>query len=526
MSAFSISPATVKIGATLQKQGPASPGAGRFWQSLVLLLATFLIAPGSTLMAQAVSEDPAVQEAIEVARIWLDAQHDYEQIPGIAVALVHDQEVVWSEGIGVADREDGRLNTSNTLYSICSISKLFTSVALLQLRDQGLLDLRDPVSNHLAWFTLQQAFDESPPITIEGILTHSAGLPRESKHPYWTGPDYPFPTKDEVIAKVSEQETWFAPHTKFQYSNLGLSLAGYIVEEVSGQDYHDYVREHILAPLNMHDTYSEMPEQHIGGQLATGYSGITREGVRVEAPFFRARGIAPAAGYASTVDDLAKFAMWQFRNRGHANEILSGLTLAEMQRAHFIDPETDNQWGLGFNVSKREGKTWVGHGGSCPGYMTNLSMQNDEKIATIAFNNARQSPSKYGVGIYELIAPAVIEAAKKDAATADDGMGGGADDPMPAGGSNPTLDDYVGRYMSGLGAGETAVVHWKGGIATLRLPTDQPHRSLTKLKHIEGDTFRQIEDDGDLGREVIFERDETGKVIRMWNPLNYQNKID
>ena len=472
--------------------------------------------------AQTIAEDAAVQEAIHVARVWLDAQHDFEQIPGIAVALVHDQELIWSEGIGVADKEDGRANTSNTLYSICSISKLFTSIALMQLRDQGKIDLRDPVSDHLEWFSLKQAFDDAPPITIEGILTHSAGLPRESAHPYWTGPDHVFPTKEEIIAEVVGQETWFAPHTTFQYSNLGLSLAGYIVEEASGVPYHEYIRRHILDPLGMRDTYSEMPRQHVGGQLATGYTGTTREGVRHEAPFFEARGIAPAAGFASTVDDLATFAMWQFRNRGSDNEVLSGHTLSEMQRAHFIDPDTDNQWGLGFNVAKRDGKTWVGHGGSCPGFQTNLNMQNDEKIATIAFINARESPSKYGVGIYELIGPAVREAAERRTSATD--MDG--DPTQSAATANAEFDDYVGRYVRGVGASETAVFHWKGGIAMMGLPTDNPHRSLTRLQHIEGDTFRRINRDGELGIEVEFERNEAGEVIKMWSSLNYQNRVN
>ena len=310
--------------------------------------------------AQSVAKDPAVIEALEVARIWLDAQHDYEEIPAISAAIVHDQELVWSGAVGLADVGTQRPATSETLYSICSISKLFTSVALMQLRDQGRASLRDPVSKHLPWYAVTQQYDDSSPVTLEGVLTHSAGLPRESDHPYWSGPEYLFPTKDEVVAGLKNQETLYSSRTKYQYSNLGLSLAGYVVEEASGQPYREYVREHILEPLGMTDTYSEMPEQHIRGQLATGYSGITRDGSRVEAPFFQARGIAPAAGYASTVDDLAKFAMWQFRTRGDHEEILHGYTLAEMQRTHFVDPDNDTQRGLGFSVTARPGSAMAG----------------------------------------------------------------------------------------------------------------------------------------------------------------------
>ena len=219
-----------------------------------LLFALVLLTP-LTAVAQSVADDAHVAEALEIAEIWLDAQKDYERLPSIAAAIVHDQELVWSGAVGMADIDAGRPATSSTLYSICSISKLFTSVAVMQLRDEGHLDLRDPVQKHLPFYDLEQQYDESTPVTVEGLLTHSAGLPRESDHPYWSGPEYPFPTKDEVIARLSDQETLHPSRTDYQYSNLGLSLAGYIVEEVSGTPYDQYIQSHILGPLGMDDTY-------------------------------------------------------------------------------------------------------------------------------------------------------------------------------------------------------------------------------------------------------------------------------
>ena len=171
-----------------------------------LLFALVLLTP-LTAVAQSVADDAHVAEALEIAEIWLDAQKDYERLPSIAAAIVHDQELVWSGAVGMADIDADRPATSSTLYSICSISKLFTSVAVMQLRDEGHLDLRDPVQKHLPFYDLEQQYDESTPVTVEGLLTHSAGLPRESDHPYWSGPEYPFPTKDEVIARLSDQET-------------------------------------------------------------------------------------------------------------------------------------------------------------------------------------------------------------------------------------------------------------------------------------------------------------------------------
>ena len=480
-----------------------------------LLLSLALLSP-TPVSSQAATSGPSVDEALTAVQIWLEAQKDFEQLPAISAAIVHDQSLVWSGAVGMADIGEGRPAASNTLYSICSISKLFTSVATMQLRDQGKLQLSDPVSKHLPYFSVKQKFEDSTPVTIESLLTHSGGMPREADYPYWSGPEYVFPTKDEVIARLSEQETIHSSQTAYQYSNLGLSLMGYIVEEVSGQPYEEYVRQHILDPLGMEDTYPEMPDQHIGGQLAQGYGSMTRQGDRNEIEFFKANGIAPAAGYASTVDDLAKFAMWQFRLRGDREEILHGYTLAEMQRVHFATPGSTTMRGLGFSMSARDGKTFVGHGGSCPGFRTELSLQNEDKIAIVAMLNATESAGKYLTGIYNLIAPALIAEADDD----------DEEQPAPEPDSVASVVDYeryVGTYTGGLGGDETVVIPWKGGIGTMSLPSDTP--SIRALVHVEGDTFRREGAEVRPGSKVIFDTDDKGRVTRMRTPLNFRTRV-
>jgi hypothetical protein len=155
-------------------------------------------------------------------------------------------------------------------------------------------------------------------------------------------------------------------------------------------------------------------------------------------------------------------------------------------------------------------------------------MQNDEKIAAIAFVNARERASKYATGVYDLLADAIRDAAKDDADVATEESGDGESDGSAMFESRGAVDfeRYVGRYVRGMGASETAVVRWKGGIATLRLPTDNPRGSLTVLRHVEGDTFRQVRRNGELGGEVIFDTDDQGRVIRMRNPINYSTRVN
>ena len=148
------------------------------------------------LPAEEILAHPEVQGALKAIDAWLEGVRIYERIPGVSAGIVVDQDLIWSNGYGYANLETKRPADADTIYSICSISKLFTSIATMQLRDAGKLRLRDSIGDHLDWFDITQAYDLSGPITIESVLTHSSGLPRESEIPYWIGPDFPFPTRE------------------------------------------------------------------------------------------------------------------------------------------------------------------------------------------------------------------------------------------------------------------------------------------------------------------------------------------
>ena len=371
------------------------------------------------------TRDPRFEQAVDLFEAWLDAKMDYEKIPGMSVGLVHDQDLVWATGYGYAHSEAGIAATPSTMYSICSISKLFTSIGVMQQRDVGKLRLDDA----------EQAYPDGPTVSVEGILTHSSGLPRESAHPYWTGPEFPFPTREEIIEGLTEQDTLYPGDRYFQYSNLGMALAGQLIEETSGMGYDDYVRARILEPLGMADTYTDIPEEHKGDRFATGYTRMRRDGERVPATFFRAHGIAPAAGFSSTVEDLARLASWQFRlleNGG--TEILGVNTLREMHRVHWVDPDFDTMWGLGFSVSERDDQRTVGHGGSCPGFRSTLQLIPGRKLAGIVMISAQgTSPGDVYSKLIEILGSA-LESVQDD-------PGGGTARPA-------SLAEYEGLYES------------------------------------------------------------------------------
>jgi CubicO group peptidase (beta-lactamase class C family) len=443
-----------------------------------------------------VGDDPRVVSALELARTWLEAQRAYDQVPGISAAIVSDQTVLWSGGFGDADREAGRPASADTIYSVCSISKLFTSVAVMQQRDLGKVRLEDPVGHYLPWFSLKHTEGEGE-ITVEGLLTHASGLPRESDYPYWSAP-FAFPTHEEIVQKLHGQDALYAPEVHFQYSNLGLTLAGEVVSAVSGVPYGEYVKAQILAPLGLGSTTPEMPAGERGKRLATGYSAMNREGKREKVPFFTAKGIAPAAGYASTANDLARFASWQFRLlKNGGSEVLKATTLREMQRVHWAEPDFETLWGLGFSLWRNDSKLFVGHGGSCPGYRTMLLTMPEERIATVFMANANAVDSKkWAQSLYDIVAPAIRSAGKE-----------------PGKGKEPSKDlrRYAGTYSIAPWDGDLEVVPWEDGLAVLAMPTMDPMKDLIKLKPAGENTFRRVRKDETLGEAWVFEMGPDGR---------------
>ena len=210
--------AVFRAGAALAAWGMAVPGA-----------ADAQDAPPVSAEALDTAKAAALGEAMRAAELWIDGQR------------VRGDTTVWAKGFGTTDRAGRIPATPDTIYSICSISKLFTAVALMQQWERGTVALDAPIERYLPWARLADDPRDSVPITLRGLLTHSAGLPREADFPYWTGPDFAFPSQAQVRVAIREQTPLYPASTTWQYSNLGLTLVGETVEAVSGTPYADYV---------------------------------------------------------------------------------------------------------------------------------------------------------------------------------------------------------------------------------------------------------------------------------------------
>ena len=434
---------------------------------------------------------------------------EYSGLPGLVIGIVHDQDVVWTKAYGYANVERAEPMRTDSIFRIASHSKLFTTIAVMQLRDEGKLRLSDPIVKYLSWFDIQDRHADSPEIAIWHLLTHSSGLPRESDHPYWT--EFDFPGAEDVKVSVSRQETVYPRESRYKYSNLGLALAGMIVEEVSGRGFEEYVETEIMAPLGMASSSVGVPGEDHEKRLATGYGRRMPDGSREPMPFVDARAFDPATGLSSTVEDMLCFLSWQMRVReGKTSDVLKRNTLREMQRVHWLNADWDGGRGIGFGITHTDERDLVGHGGSYPGYRTNTMLSPKESIGVVAFTNGGDgNPGRYVRKAFDWVAPAITNVVRAD------------EKPKQA---DPKWNRYVGTYRSR--GGDRTVLIIDEELVVLSPMSEDPTSSKGVLVPVGEHTFRlKAESFGPHGELVRFMVDDEGNVTRMFMGVNYSDRV-
>jgi CubicO group peptidase (beta-lactamase class C family) len=416
---------------------------------------------------------------------------------------VADQELVWAAGFGFADTDKKVPITPQTKFRMASHSKLFTATAIMQLREQGKLRLDDPVAKYLPWFKVKSAESEDPPITIEELLTHSSGLPREAGA-HWT--TFEFPTTEQLRALMAERQAPFSPDVRWKYSNLAYSVAGMVIEAVSGQSWAAYVQQHIYQPLGMS---SSSVDKNVSG-MAVGYGRLMPDGTRAVNPFIDARGMAAATGITSTVEDMAKFVSAQFRKgRMGGRQILSTGSLRDMHRVRMLENNWTQGNAIGFAVRRERDKVYVSHGGSYPGYQTQTMLQLDGKVGVVVLTNADDSsPAVMATQLMNTVGEAV---AKATAAAAE----------TPA--WDPSWSRFAGLYRGRGGDSQVVELNKRLVIISLNAPNlDNPIR----LEPIGNGQFRYVAPvgGGPVGEIVRFV-EEGGRVVRMITGDSYVERV-
>ena len=289
--------------------------------------------------------------------------------------------MLWSEGFGLADVGKNQAATADTRYRAGSLAKPMTAVAVMQLAEEGSIDIDQPLAGYLPAFSIRSRFDTTvEPITVRSVLSHHAGLPTDLNKGMWT--DQPFTA---VATKLRDEYASFPPNLVFSYSNVGYTLLGHLVQQVSGVPFNRYMEERVFRPLGMsHSAFLSRGDRGIG--FAKGY----RDGR--EMTLLPMRDL-PAAGLSTSATDLGRFIRAMLTNRrADGQAFLKPSTLREIfdPQNRDVPLDLDLIVGLGWFLEKDSipgGGMAIRHGGTTLGFSAELILLPERNLGVAILAN-------------------------------------------------------------------------------------------------------------------------------------------
>ena len=336
---------------------------------------------------------PAIEK---IYRDYAEKNH----FPAISFGIIAGGQLVYSGSVGTSNISTNTPATTKSLFRIASMSKSFTAMAILKLRDEGKLSLMDPVSKYIPEMNQAGALTtDAPAITIQHLLTMSAGFPEDNP---WG--DRQLDIDDEEFMKQISAGISFSnvPGVAYEYSNLGFALLGKIIGNVSGTPYQQYITEHIMKPIGMNDSkweYDEVPKE----QLALGYQWVDH--AWKEIPLLHDGAYGAMGGMICSIEDFSKYvalhlAAWPARNEADGGPIrrssiremhqpwrINNLFADAKTRSGEVCPEVAGYgFGLGWRKNCKE-IVRVSHSGGLPGFGSEWRIYPDYGIGVVAFSN-------------------------------------------------------------------------------------------------------------------------------------------
>ena len=428
---------------------------------------------------------PQVHDALIKLDIWLEGQWLKHDLPGFSIGIIHDQDLIWSKGYGLADVDNKIPATDRTLYRVGSITKTFTATAVMQLVEEGKLSLEDPVSTYLPWFTPKEA-DPSQPIRVWHLLAHTAGLQENPPGTNWDTLESP--ASSAVYSATRETPLSIPTQTRLKYSNYGFVVAGELVAKLSNISYARYIEEKVLEPIGMTNSFFLDGTQTQPG-LAVPYgrrlSGLPR---RVEQQM-KMQGLISAGGLVTSIQDLSKWASFQFlESDEYKGPVLTGRSIREMHRPRFLVPNWSQGCGIGWWLFRGEKRAEIGHYGIMPGYRSSMLINPSTKVAVIVLINADEGPLDLARGAMKIVSSSIEIGAASLEKIADPGA---------------NLAPFEGLYRDRWGSYQRVVV-LGGQLRVIDLDADDIDAGTTTLKQIGPTTFiSQIPDSAVFNAESI-----------------------
>jgi CubicO group peptidase (beta-lactamase class C family) len=354
---------------------------------ITLTLTCTLINPAQAYQG---SDGPSQDDSYEAIDAYLEEQLDALNIPGASLAIIEGEKIVHLKGFGVSN-PNGEVPTPQTPFSLCSLTKSFTALAVMQLVEAGKIDLDAPVQRYLPWFTLADP-QAAAQITVRHLLNQTSGLTQITGWKTMVNfDDSPDATEKQARALASFKPTRPAG-SKFEYSNTNYDLLGLVIEAASGEKYADYVQNHVFDPLDMTHTYTSKAIAKQNG-MSSGY--ISWFGVPIAVPDLQVpSGSLPSGQIISSAEDMAHYLIAYLNGGRYGNaQILSPEGIAEMH-SPAVDATTMGvvlgDYGMGWLVLQTPQGIRLWHDGTAPDYFSYMALLPEQNRGMVLLVNANQ----------------------------------------------------------------------------------------------------------------------------------------
>jgi D-alanyl-D-alanine carboxypeptidase len=302
---------------------------------------------------------------------YIKSQMAEHRIPGLALVIIQDGKPVKTAAYGLANLELNVPARPETVFEIGSVTKQFTAAGILLLAQEGKLSVDDKIGVYLA--NIPSAWTN---VTIRHLLTHTSGIKS------YTGLEgfqlTRHLTQSQFLKAIGKEPMEFAPGESWKYCNTGFSLLGYIIENVSGENYWDFMSQRIFQPLGMNATTNRLPGLVIPNR-ASGYEQTN--GLHINRDYDLTE-VFSAGAIASTVEDLAKW-----NGALDRETLLNAATKAQMWTPAKLNNGKPTKYGFGWFIDEVEGHKNIGHGGSTSGFSATIQRFPDDKLAIVLLTN-------------------------------------------------------------------------------------------------------------------------------------------
>ncbi|MBA7467498.1 D-aminopeptidase [subsurface metagenome] len=453
---------------------------------IVLLILTIILLSGCCATATPVIA-PELQQKLDLLVEQLEQQRQTLHVPGMAIAVVKDDEVILTHGFGVANVEMETPVTPETIFAIGSSTKAFTSTLVGMLVDEGKMDWDDPVTKYLSYFQVNVESDnESAEVTLRDVLSHRTGFTRMGV--LYASGQIP---REEVLLDATKAEPYVPSREKFYYSNVMYMSAGVAAGKADGKDWDKLVKERIFKPLDMDSTTTSVTQAEKDSRLASGYLWDEDLQAYEYKPMRNVDNIGPAGAINSNVLDMAQWLRLQLNLGEYEGRcLISEENLRETWTAQ-IDITENIGYGMGWMIREWEGQPVIEHGGNVDGFSAQVAMLPESSLGFVLLTNASASPLPPQA--INMVWGTLLGEEPADAGIAED------------------YEPYIGEYVANFGQFQDTV--FTVLVQNDRLAVDVPGQQVFELKEPdqEGKWYFTISNE----IAVSFERDENDNVIGM-----------